>query len=88
MNTKCAAGTGTFITEIAERAEIDLSKMSKLAATSDFQKELNSFCTVFAKTEIMKWIFEEVPIKDLARGIYISIVNRIAKIRITKTWSI
>lgn len=84
MNTKCASGTGTFITEIAERAEIDISKMSELAAKSDFQKELNSFCTVFAKTEIMKWIFDEVPIHDLARGIYISIVNRIAKIRIEK----
>lgn len=82
MNTKCAAGTGTFITEIAERAEIDLLKMSELAAQSNFDKELNSFCTVFAKTEIMKWIFDEVPVEDLARGIYISIVNRIAKLKI------
>ncbi len=84
MNTKCAAGTGTFITEIAERAEINLSKMSELASTSNFMSELNSFCTVFAKTEIMKWIFDEVPVQDLARGIYISIVNRIAKLRIVK----
>lgn len=84
MNTKCASGTGTFITEIAERAEIDVTKMSELAAQSDFQKELNSFCTVFAKTEIMKWIFDEVPIQDLARGIYISIANRISKIRLEK----
>ncbi len=34
MNTKCAAGTGTFITEIAERAELDLSEMSELASQS------------------------------------------------------
>lgn len=85
MNTKCAAGTGTFITEIAKRAEIPLDKMSELAAQSDFEKELNSFCTVFAKTEIMQWIFSEVPVKDLAKGIYISIVNRIAKIRMDRT---
>jgi (R)-2-hydroxyacyl-CoA dehydratese activating ATPase len=81
MNTKCAAGTGTFITEIAERAEIDLARMSELASGSDFDKELNSFCTVFAKTEIMKWVLEDVPVHDLARGIYISIANRIARIR-------
>ena len=85
MNSKCAAGTGTFITEIAERAELDLSQMSTLAAKSNFMRELNSFCTVFAKTEIMKWIFEEVPLEDLARGIYVSIVNRVAKLRIDKT---
>ncbi len=84
MNTKCAAGTGTFIIEIAERAELELSLLSELAAKSEFDKELNSFCTVFAKTEIMKWIFDEVPEHDLARGIYISIVNRIAKIRMDK----
>ncbi len=81
MNSKCAAGTGTFITEIAERAEIELGKMSELASRSSSEKELNSFCTVFAKTEIMKWIFDEMPPEDMARGIYISIVNRIVKLR-------
>ena len=85
MNTKCAAGTGTFIIEIAERAELNLYKMSELASQSEMNKELNSFCTVFAKTEIMKWIFDKMPEKDLARGIYISIVNRIAKLRMDKS---
>jgi len=85
MNTKCAAGTGTFITEIAERAEIDLSRMSELAAKSSFSKELNSFCTVFAKTEIMQWLFEDAPVEDVAKGIYISIVNRISKIRMDRS---
>ncbi len=80
MNSKCAAGTGAFITEVAERAELDVQEMSSLAAKSKSFKELNSFCTVFAKTEIMKWIFDETPIEDLARGIYISIANRIQKI--------
>ncbi|MBL0126451.1 MAG: hypothetical protein IPP83_03105 [Flavobacteriales bacterium] len=44
-------------------------------------KELNSFCTVFAKTEIMSWIFEEMPVEDIAKGIYLSVANRIYKIR-------
>lgn len=85
MNSKCAAGTGTFIVEIAERAEIPLEDMSRLATGSTFDKELNSFCTVFAKTEIMQWIFDEVPLQDLARGIYLSIVNRVAKLKIDKS---
>ena len=79
MNSKCASGTGAFITEVAERAELDVLEMSKLAANSKSTKELNSFCTVFAKTEIMKWIFDETSIEDLAKGIYISIANRIQK---------
>lgn len=84
MNSKCAAGTGTFITEIAERAEINLKEMSELASQSASTIELNSFCTVFAKTEIMKWIFEDMPVADMARGIYLSIVNRIAKLKIDR----
>ncbi len=80
MNSKCAAGTGAFITEVAERAELDVLDMSRLAAKSTSDKELNSFCTVFAKTEIMKWIFDDTSDEDLAKGIYISIANRIQKI--------
>lgn len=80
LNSKCAAGTGAFITEVAERAELDVAKMSELAANSTSNKELNSFCTVFAKTEIMKWIFDDTSDEDLAKGIYISIANRIQKI--------
>ena len=82
LNDKCASGTGSFIIEVAERASIPISDMSDLAGKSTFSKELNSFCTVFAKTEIMSWMFEGLPIEDIAKGIYISIVNRIMKLRI------
>ena len=82
LNDKCAAGTGAFLTEIAERAGIEIQEMSNLASQSDYDQELNSFCTVFAKTEIMKWIFDGQPIENLAKGIYLSIGNRISKMRI------
>jgi predicted CoA-substrate-specific enzyme activase len=85
MNTRCAAGTGAFITEVAERAEIEFSQMSSFAEKSKTNRELNSFCTVFAKTEIMQWIFDDVPVEDIAKGIYISVINRIKKIPMDKT---
>lgn len=85
LNDKCAAGTGSFITEIAQRAELDISEMSNLAAKSHFQKEINSFCTVFAKTEIMSWLFDGISKEDISRGIYISIANRVAKLRVDVT---
>lgn len=83
MNDKCAAGTGAFLSEIAERAGINDSDMSSLAANSEYDKELNSFCTVFAKTEIMNWVFDGMPVQDIARGIYISIANKVAKMKMT-----
>ena len=82
MNDKCSAGTGTFITEIAERSELAMEEMSSLARSSTSGRTINSFCTVFAKSEILGWKFEGVPIEDIARGIYLSIVDRIAKMPI------
>ncbi len=82
MNDKCAAGTGSFLAEISERAEIEIGEMSQLAEKSDYDKELNSFCAVFAKTEIMKWIFDGIPIEDISRGIYLSVANKVAKMKL------
>lgn len=82
MNDKCAAGTGAFLAEIAERASVNIAEMSTLASLSKYEQELNSFCTVFAKTEIMNWIFEGMSLEDISRGVYNSIANKIAKMRI------
>ena len=82
MNDKCAAGTGSFLAEIAERAGINIADMSSLASLSKYDKELNSFCTVFAKTEIMNWIFDGMKLEDISRGIYNSIANKVAKMRL------
>lgn len=82
MSSKCASGTGAFLVEMAEKVEIPIEDMSKLAVLSSTQRELNSFCTVFAKTEVMKWTFEQTPIEDVARGIYLSLANRVQKLRL------
>ncbi|GIV27138.1 MAG: hypothetical protein KatS3mg027_0952 [Bacteroidia bacterium] len=85
LNDKCAAGTGSFIVEIAEKTGLDIKEMNDLAKHSTYNKPLNSFCTVFAKTEIMNWIFEGMSVQDIARGIYLSIASRVGKMRIDTT---
>lgn len=82
LNDKCAAGTGSFISEIAEKVGLDIKEMNELAKHSNYNKPLNSFCTVFAKTEIMSWIFEGMPLQDVAKGVYLSIGSRVGKMRI------
>jgi len=82
LNDKCSAGTGSFINEIAERTNINILEMSDLASKSHYNSELNSFCTVFAKTEIMNWLFNGVSIEDIARGIYLSLANKVARLRV------
>jgi predicted CoA-substrate-specific enzyme activase len=77
MNRKCAAGTGTFIEEIANRMGIPLSSMDSLARQAQKRIKIGSFCTVFASTEILSYIRSGVPIPELARGVYESVVDRV-----------
>jgi predicted CoA-substrate-specific enzyme activase len=77
MNRKCAAGTGTFLEEIASRLGLAVDRLEELAEKSSTDVELGSYCTVFTQTEILSKIREGVRIEDLAKGAFKSIVKRI-----------
>jgi len=77
MNRKCAAGTGSFLEEIAFKLNIPMNEMNNLAAKSDKETALSSFCTVFASTEIITRIKEGERIEDMVKSAYESIVRRI-----------
>jgi len=77
MNRKCAAGTGAFIEEIAMRLNLDVGQLDGLAASTDLPVPLGSFCTVFAKTEILSHLRQGSPVEGIVRGAFISVVDRI-----------
>jgi predicted CoA-substrate-specific enzyme activase len=77
MNRKCAAGTGSFLDEIALRLGIDIQTMDALARQSTEALELSSFCTVFAGTELLTLIRSGKRPADLALAAYRSLVKRI-----------
>ena len=77
MNRKCAAGTGAFIEEIALRLGIKIEHMDSLAQKAESAVKLSSFCTVFAKTEILSHLRDGVPVSDIVRGAFLSVVKRI-----------
>ncbi len=76
MNRKCAAGTGAFLEEMANRLKIKLEKLNNLAEKSEKEVQIGSYCTVFSATEILTKIREGVEVKDLVRGIFHSIIKR------------
>ncbi len=76
MNRKCAAGTGSFLEEIAFRLDIPPSQFNGLAAQSEKDIKINSFCTVFAISEIIGLIKNGVLLPDIVVGIYNSVVER------------
>ncbi|KKL49209.1 hypothetical protein LCGC14_2317810, partial [marine sediment metagenome] len=77
MNRKCAAGTGVFIEEIANQLDIPLNELNKIAIKSTKKAPLGSFCTVFAKTEILTRIKEGEQVEDLLKSTFESVVRRI-----------
>jgi len=80
MNRKCAAGTGSFLEEIAYKLNIPLNEMNKLASKSDKETSLSSFCTVFASTEILTRIKEGEKIEDMVRSAFESVVKRVIEL--------
>jgi len=77
MNRKCAAGTGTFIEEIAARMAIPLDKLDGMARKAEKRVKIGSYCTVFASTEILSLIRAGVSSDELVRGVFESVVDRV-----------
>lgn len=80
MNRKCAAGTGTFIEELALKLRIDLGEMNTLASKSTNPEKISSYCTVFAASEVLSRIRKGAKIEDMIYGAFYSIVNRVLEI--------
>ncbi len=76
MNRKCAAGTGAFLEEIANRLQVKIGKLNELAEKSERNIEIGSYCTVFTATEILTKIREGIEVKDLVKGIFSSVIKR------------
>jgi predicted CoA-substrate-specific enzyme activase len=77
MNRKCAAGTGSFLEEIALRLDVPIGELPALAAAATEEIQLGSFCTVFTGTEVLGLIRQGKRPADLARAAYRSVVKRV-----------
>lgn len=77
LNRPCAAGTGSYLEFIAQRMGMETDKMNGIASAEKDFHPLNSFCTVFAGTEILDCIKKKVPMPRLIRGLYAAIVERV-----------
>ncbi|GAG12927.1 unnamed protein product [marine sediment metagenome] len=77
MNRKCAAGTGAFLEEIAGQLDTPLEALNDLACQASGSIELGSFCTVFAKTELLALIAQGTPVPEIVKAAFRSVAKRI-----------
>ena len=77
MNRKCAAGTGAFLEEVAQRMDVPLDQIDPLARQASHIVHMGSYCTVFTKTEILAHLRAGEKVPEIVAGLVDSVAKRI-----------
>jgi len=76
MNNACAAGTGSFLQEQADRLEISIERdFGRLAFSSDCPAALGERCTVFMESDLVHHQQQGAKVADLTAGLAYSIAE-------------
>jgi predicted nucleotide-binding protein (sugar kinase/HSP70/actin superfamily) len=84
MNEACAAGTGSFLEEQAEKLGISIKgEFAKLALSSASPTRLGERCTVFMERDVTGWLHKGETVPNLVAGLAYSIalnyLNRVVR---------
>jgi len=80
MNDKCAAGTGRFLDVMARVLNVRTEDLGPLSDGATNEVSISSTCTVFAESEVISQLANEVRIEDLIAGIHTSVAKRVASL--------
>ncbi len=75
MNTVCAAGTGSFLDNIAKRINIDISEFGPIAMKSESPAEIAGRCAVFAESDFVHALQAGLPMEDVLAGLCDALVR-------------
>lgn len=75
MNEICAAGTGAFLDEQAQRLGIEVEDFGPIALQSRRPAPIAGRCAVFAKTDMIHQAQEGTPLKDILLGLAFALVR-------------
>jgi (R)-2-hydroxyacyl-CoA dehydratese activating ATPase len=77
MNDKCAAGTGRFLENTAQRLHLAIEEMGPMALSTTSEVPISSTCTVFAESEIISMLAHGEEVARIVRGLHRSLVRRV-----------
>jgi len=76
MNTLCAAGTGSFLDQQAQRLGIAIDEeFARIALDSRNPARIAGRCTVFAKSDMIHLQQEGVPLSDILAGLCLALAR-------------
>ncbi len=76
MNKICAAGTGSFLEEQADRLGVKIrGEFAELALAAERPRDLGTRCTVFMDAELVRAQAQGTPVEDICAGLAYSVAR-------------
>ncbi|MEW6586684.1 MAG: BadF/BadG/BcrA/BcrD ATPase family protein, partial [Nitrospirota bacterium] len=75
MNSVCAAGTGSFLDQQAERLRLSIEEFSELALRSEKPPRIAGRCSVFAKSDMIHLQQIATPPEDIVAGLCFAVAR-------------
>ena len=75
MNSVCAAGTGSFLDQQAERLRLTIEEFSELALKSAKPPRIAGRCSVFAKSDMIHLQQIATPVEDIVAGLCFAVAR-------------
>jgi predicted CoA-substrate-specific enzyme activase len=75
MNSVCAAGTGSFLEQQAERLRFTIEEFSETAAKSQRPSKVAGRCSVFAKSDMIHLQQIATPVEDIVAGLCFAVAR-------------
>ncbi len=75
MNSVCAAGTGVFLDQQANRLRIPVEEMGRVALESEHPSRIAGRCSVFANSDMIHLQQRGIPVRDVLAGLCAAIAR-------------
>jgi predicted CoA-substrate-specific enzyme activase len=75
MNSVCAAGTGSFLDQQAERLRLSIEEFSELTLRSKNPPRVAGRCSVFAKSDMIHLQQIATPVEDIVAGLCFAVAR-------------
>jgi predicted CoA-substrate-specific enzyme activase len=80
VNSKCAAGTGSFLDAVTHVLDTSLEDIGTMAVSAEKRASVSSYCAVFAESEIISNIHRGVSKESILAGVCYSVAERLVEV--------
>lgn len=78
MNDRCAAGTGNFLSVLAEKLQVPIERFGPMSLESRRPVAISSLCVVMAESEILSLVAADTPVEDIIAGLHEALSRRVS----------